>query len=1109
MPEDFDDDFEQISDQEVLDYSPSQPSKNFKVVNGGKTKDTAGGVVDTAGKGVKTAGNVTQAAGKGMQAAGKGAELAGKGAQTAGKGMQTAGKGIDKAGDAALNAGKALSGTGAGAVAGVPLAALGAVGKVAGKGTEIAGKGTEAAGKGTEKAGQKVQDAGKKINDAGKNLNNSGKKISDVGNRIKGSTKKNAKQPNVVDNTIDKAGKEIKKKTIKDILSKFDISKKIEESIDPMKKSLNSFKKWVKRSIIIVVLLVLFFPTIIYILFSPILEAMQWMNEKLDDAIEITQKGVNFYNGFGLQTTKEAFYEELDYLYEEYDHQIDIPLIMATLFYKEREGYDTSFNFDPEIDDGIEGLDVASQKEEIKNWLSEKYESVFSTLDEDGKNYTIGKIYRLRKLAKNQMDSQLFGTAAPSQEEEVTFSDFLERSKSRLSDDVYQALQGLAAENPIAALPQTISKIHELTQINDGNEIWATTSFGNESEAALGLQNLLKEVLITATEIKSIRYADGRFKVIIYKYNYSEDNFKNYLKKYYIRYMPEFKEDVGRLSDSAKEEAIDNIISEIYEYSDEYKEIFGYNENALSSDYDERCVGNIDSDLVKELGLPVKSSEFEFSGSDAYGISDGKSNNGVNLNENSAGVKEGDNVLAIADNGEVKKVVDNVECNTETDTTCDPKGNYIIIENKIKIDTDEHKIQSYYMNLKKGSIKVKEKDKVKKGDVIAQIGKTGDAPVAQLHFEIHDMNDGDTALNPTNLFIPCGGGGGGGSNGVDTLVGDSNKIKVWNYLLGSNYTKKAAAGIMGNWEVETTTFNPSAVEGCFKIYSDKDFVKAVESGRLTKKQFMKYPGNGCELVPGYANIQSYQIGQYGFGLAQWTSAGRKEKLYDFYKKSGKKIDDLKMQLDFYIKEANDGYPDVKNSSNSTINKSSSPEEAADIFRSKYEIGQGESNRRKAARKIYDELKNKNTNPKADSMDNLKKKENNDDNSTSSISQTRKELVNYAKSFVGHPYKYGGTKLCENWKSKSGCGVDCSGFVQGIFKKYGYNLGRTSDDQASDGKEIKASDLKPGDIVVYYGHVAIYIGNKKIVHASNPKDGVKISDNYDYRAIKAIRRIIKD
>lgn len=780
MPEDFDDDFEQISDQEVLDYSPSQPSKNSKIINSGKkdnrnivnkTRDTAGTVVDDVGKGVQTAGNVTQVAGKGtqvvgkgMQVAGKGTELAGKGAQVAGKGVQTAGKGVDAAGDAALNAGKALSSTGLGAIAGVPIMAVGAAGKGVGKTTEVAGKGTETAGKGAEKAGKAINEAGKKVDktgkkieNTGKNISNKGKDISDTGNRIKSSTRKSAKQPNVVDNTIDKAGKEIKKKTIKDILSKFDISKKIEESIDPMKKSLNSFKKWVKRSIIIVVLIVLFFPTIIYILFSPILEAMQWMNEKLDDAIEITQKGVNFYNGFGLQTTKEAFYEELDYLYEEYDHQIDIPLIMATLFYKEREGYDTSFNFDPEIDDGIEGLDVASQKEEIKNWLSEKYESVFSTLDEDGKNYTIGKIYRLRKLAKNQMDSQLFGTAAPSQEEEVTFSDFLERSKSRLSDDVYQALQGLAAENPIAALPQTISKIHELTQINDGNEIWATTSFGNESEAALGLQNLLKEVLITATEIKSIRYADGGFKVIIYKYNYSEDNFKNYLKKYYIRYMPEFKEDVGRLSDSAKEEAIDNIISEIYEYSDEYKEIFGYSEPQSAEDEIDECIGNVNLEIIPKLASPIKEREsYSFEGSDAYGISNGKTNNGVDLTESSAEIKEGEDVYAIAD-GTVEEVVSDLDCNIGTDPNCSLQGNYIIIKHDV-IKSDEgasYKLKSVYTNLQKNSNKFKVGDRIKKGKVIGRVGKTGDATEAKLHFELHDVSDGDVTLNPTNLFNKC------------------------------------------------------------------------------------------------------------------------------------------------------------------------------------------------------------------------------------------------------------------------------------------------------------------------------------------------------------------
>lgn len=1110
MPEEYDDDFEQISDQEVLDYSPSKPIKNKSVKSKDnrnvveKAKDTAGNTVDNVGKGVQTAGNVTQVAGKGTQAVGKGMQVAGKGTEIAGKGAQAAGKGVDAAGDAALNAGKALSSTGLGAIAGVPLAAVGAVGKVAGKGTETAGKGAEKTGQKINEAGKKVDDAGKKIENQGKNISKKGKDISDTGNRIKSSTKKGGQQPNAVDNAIDKVGEKVKKQTVKDILSKFDISKKIEESIDPVKKTFNNFKKWVKRSIVISVLIVLFFPTIIYILFSPILEAMQWMNEKLDDAIEITQKGVNFYNGFGMQTTKEAFYEELDYLYEEYDHQIDIPLIMATLFYKEREGYDTSFNFDPDIDDGIEGLDVASQKEEIKDWLSEKYESVFSTLDEDGKNYTIGKIYRLRKLAKNQMDSQLFGTAAPSQEEEMSFSDFLERSKSRLSDDVYQALQGLAAENPIAALPQTISKIHELTQINDGNEIWQTTSFGNESEAALGLQNLLKEILITAAEIKTIRYADGGFKVIVYKYNYSDDNFKNYLRKYYIRYMPEFKEDVGRLDGNAKEEAIDNIIREIYEYSDEYKEIFGYNENALSSDYDERCVGNIDKDLVKELGLPVESSEFEFSGSDAYGISNGKSNNGVNLNEVSAGVKEGDKVLSIADTGKVGsksgkviKVVDGLTCNTSTDNTCDPNGNYIIIEHRIKVDSNEYTIQSYYMNLKKGSIKVKEGDKVKKGDEIAKIGQTGDAPSAQLHFEIHDMNDGDTALNPTNLFIPCGGGGGG--NGVDTLAGDSNKIKIWNFLLGLGYEKKAAAGIMGNWSVESG-FEPNNLENESNTksgYSDEKFTREVNSGLIKKDEFISSTRFGV-----------YPNNSYGYGLAQWTDQGRKKGLYEFWKKKKTDVDDLKMQLDYFVEESK-GYPGVKPTSNSELNKASSPESAADTFNRIFEVGTGSQKRRDEARKIYNELKDKNTNPKSSNMDNLTVKNNDsNDKKIESYLAWMKKIANDDS----HGYSQG---------NRNGPNYDCSSFVYyaltetGVIKKRNEGAFSTHDMgsylEANGFEKIKfdKSILQKGDILVRSSHTTTIYSKGKEVAAHTDRyakaDQIKIG-NYNGASYEYIYRL---
>ena len=77
----------------------------------------------------------------------------------------------------------------------------------------------------------------------------------------------------------------------------------------------------------------------------------------------------------------------------------------------------------------------------------------------------------------------------------------------------------------------------------------------------------------------------------------------------------------------------------------------------------------------------------------------------------------------------------------------------------------------------------------------------------------------------------------------------------------------------------------------------------------------------------------------------------------------------------------------------------------------------------------------------------------------------------------------------------------------IYKKFGYQLPHSSYKLRSVGIKVKESDLRPGDIICYSGHVAIYIGNGKIVHAANKKDGIKISNNYKYKKVLAIRRII--
>lgn len=110
----------------------------------------------------------------------------------------------------------------------------------------------------------------------------------------------------------------------------------------------------------------------------------------------------------------------------------------------------------------------------------------------------------------------------------------------------------------------------------------------------------------------------------------------------------------------------------------------------------------------------------------------------------------------------------------------------------------------------------------------------------------------------------------------------------------------------------------------------------------------------------------------------------------------------------------------------------------------------------------------------------------------------KEIAIFACGFVGNPYVAGGTSLTN--------GADCSGFTQAVYKQFGYSIPRTSYSQRTAGREVSYAEAEPGDIICYPGHVAIYIGNGKIVHASTAKTGIKIG-NAQYREILCVRRIL--
>lgn len=108
------------------------------------------------------------------------------------------------------------------------------------------------------------------------------------------------------------------------------------------------------------------------------------------------------------------------------------------------------------------------------------------------------------------------------------------------------------------------------------------------------------------------------------------------------------------------------------------------------------------------------------------------------------------------------------------------------------------------------------------------------------------------------------------------------------------------------------------------------------------------------------------------------------------------------------------------------------------------------------------------------------------------------VAQYGLQFVGYPYVYGGSSLTN--------GTDCSGFVMSVYANFGVSLPHSSAADRSQGYGVDGlENAQPGDIICYSGHVAIYIGNGQIVHASNSKTGIIVS-NASYRKILAIRRI---
>lgn len=690
---------------------------------------------------------------------------------------------------------------------------------------------------------------------------------------------------------------------------------------------------------------------VIELILGPLMEAWGYIDEAVTGVANFSEKLTNFYNGFGFQDSKEAFYDELEDLCDKYTCSndgsgLDVPLLLSTLFYTEGMGYDTSYG-SIEDSDSIDVTSLGTPEgafSAIKEWLREKYDESKETVDENGLTYNAGKIYRLRKLARNQFYTNSFGlTERRGQEKHASLSQFLEMYGKNIAVDISDMLKDLVGI-VLKTLKGPFSEIYASAIGSKYAGEYFTDLANKAGDFESTFRTLISDVFYGLADITNIDIEllgdDGLLTVdITYReFQYDEDNYKKYLTNYYFENIPEFRSMLGGLTGDDRERKKEQLYNDIVSNKKLFEDIFLKNQSTSSENYVESCIGAINQNLVNNLNKPVDIAEnfnVSFSDNYSYGVVNGKNHNGVDLNTTTAGVNLGSNVYSAA-NGKIVSIEDS-NCN---DKVC---GKSIKISHDINVDNETFKFFTIYSNVDiKSGLKVD--STVVKGDTIGTINNSTDNTEG-LHFTFLDANSNanGVAIDPTNLFITCNTG---------TLTGDSNEEKIWNYLLGLGYSKAGVSGVMGNWMKESGLMSNN-VEDASKaqsLFGDEGFTSKVDDGSISKEEFIQ---SSKYAVPAGWHGYNYNGLTYGYGLAQWTDSGRKTNLYEFWKSQNvTSIGDLKMQLDFYKKEAA-GYSGL----NDALKNATSPEDAASKFVNIYEVGSAGSERKQNARNIYNKYAN--------------------------------------------------------------------------------------------------------------------------------------------------------
>lgn len=386
---------------------------------------------------------------------------------------------------------------------------------------------------------------------------------------------------------------------------------------------------------------------IVYLILGPIMESWEEIDRTVRGTANTVEKLKNFYRGFGFQDSKQAFFTELKNLDDFYDNQLDMPLLLSTIFYPEAMGYDTSYqdhlaviNNDPitaALDGGVDGV-LAYFKDWAKDILSESE----NTFDDDTQlTYNSGKIYRLMRLSAAMCKRD--GRAIT-----MSLSQFNEKYKNMLSNKAKEVI-GTFLNATIDTIVHSFIWLAEIL----------TLQFDNALELAEGdaeqwgmVGNCLEEFLKVFTfGLCTIVSFDPFTKEVTYiPYTVDENGYNDYLENYYLENTPEFTKLLPS-GDAARTKKKKAIINEIYSNRDMFKELFYDYESESSEEYSEFSNGAIDRYLARELALPIDVADgttIAFSQNDSYGFSNGFVHNGVTLTNSNSGINIGDNVYSVA-----------------------------------------------------------------------------------------------------------------------------------------------------------------------------------------------------------------------------------------------------------------------------------------------------------------------------------------------------------------------------------------------------------------------------------------------------------------------------